>query len=197
MWHLMFGGVFDRHPDLQLVMTEVRADWLPATLQYLDEVYEQHRADLPAKRSPTEYWHSNCLTTLSFVHRAEVEMRYELGIETISFGRDYPHTESTWPNTKRWLSAAFDGVPDIELRLILAGNAIRFFGLDRARLSAIARQIGPPIEEISGGGGDVAPALIAHFDLRGGYLKPAEGDAKLPQIREMVREDLARQVIPA
>jgi predicted TIM-barrel fold metal-dependent hydrolase len=197
MWHLMFGGVFDRHPDLQLVMTEVRADWLPATLQYLDEVYEQHRADLPAKRSPTEYWHSNCLTTLSFVHRAEVEMRYELGIETISFGRDYPHTESTWPNTKRWLSAAFDGVPDIELRLILAGNAIRFFGLDRARLSAIARQIGPPIEEISGGGGDVDPALIAHFDLRGGYLKPAEGDAKLPQIREMVREDLARQVIPA
>ena len=30
MWHLMFGGVFDRHPDLQLVMTEVRADWLTA-----------------------------------------------------------------------------------------------------------------------------------------------------------------------
>jgi predicted TIM-barrel fold metal-dependent hydrolase len=56
MWQLMLGGVFDRHPKLKLVMAEVRGDWLPETLQHLDAAYERHRADLPAKRRPSEYW---------------------------------------------------------------------------------------------------------------------------------------------
>ena len=29
MWQLMLGGVFDLHPKLKLLMTEVRGDWLP------------------------------------------------------------------------------------------------------------------------------------------------------------------------
>jgi len=188
----MLGGVFDRHPNLRLVMTEVRADWMPATLRYLDAVYELHRADLPATRMPTEYWHSNCLTSLSFVHRAEVEMRHELGIETLAFGRDYPHTEGTWPNTKAWLRDAFSRVPDNELRLILGENAVRVLGLDRAKLAEVATRIGPTIDSVNGTAAAVDPALVAHFDLRGGYLKPAEGDAKLAAIIEMVSEDLVR-----
>ena len=192
MWQLMLGGVFDRHPNLRLVMTEVRADWMPATLRYLDAVYELHRADLPATRMPTEYWHSNCLTSLSFVHRAEVEMRHELGIETLAFGRDYPHTEGTWPNTKAWLRDAFSRVPDNELRLILGENAVRVLGLDRAKLAEVATRIGPTIDSVNGTAAAVDPALVAHFDLRGGYLKPAEGDAKLAAIIEMVSEDLVR-----
>jgi predicted TIM-barrel fold metal-dependent hydrolase len=191
MWQLMFGGVFDRHPDLKLVMTEVRADWIPATLRYLDTVFERHRADLPAARMPTEYWHSNCLTSMSFVHRAEVAMRHEIGIETVAFGRDYPHTESTWPNTKEWLRDAFADVPENELRLVLGENVIRVLGLDRAELAAIADRVGPTLEDITRSAPVVDPALVAHFDLRGGYLRPPEGDAQLSAVREMVRDDLA------
>ena len=113
MWQLMLGGVFDRHPNLRLVMTEVRADWMPATLRYLDAVYELHRADLPATRMPTEYWHSNCLTSLSFVHRAEVEMRHELGIETLAFGRDsrpYDSRRKTYEPPEAGSSAASSAV---------------------------------------------------------------------------------------
>ena len=135
MWQLMLGGVFDRHPKLRLVMTEVRGDWLPATLRHLDQAYERARADLPAKRRPSEYWRENCLMSLSFVHKSEVAMRHEMGIETIFFGRDYPHAEGTWPNTRDWLSDAFAGVPDDELRLMLGENAIRVLGLDRANLA--------------------------------------------------------------
>ena len=29
LWQLMYGGVFDRHPELSVMMTEVRADWVP------------------------------------------------------------------------------------------------------------------------------------------------------------------------
>jgi predicted TIM-barrel fold metal-dependent hydrolase len=48
MWQMMFGGVFDRHPDLRLVLTEIRLDWIPATLRHLDAIYENNRADLKA-----------------------------------------------------------------------------------------------------------------------------------------------------
>jgi predicted TIM-barrel fold metal-dependent hydrolase len=192
MWQLMLGGVFDRHPDLKLVMTEVRSDWLPATLGHLDAVYLAHRDDLPAKRMPTEYWHSNCITSLSFVHKAEVDMRHEMGITTLAFGRDYPHNESTWPNTTAWLRDAFAGVPENELRLILGENVIRTLGLDRAKLADVASRIGPRLEEIATEVSDVDEALLAHFDLRGGYRKPAEGGAKLGLIEPMLRADLAK-----
>ena len=76
-------------------------------------------------------------------------MRHEIGVETISFGRDYPHPEGTWPHTREWLRDAFAGVPEDELRLMLGENAIRFFGLDRDRLAEIAKRIGPTVEEIT------------------------------------------------
>lgn len=191
LWQMTLGGVFDRHPDLKLMLTEIRVDWIPATLAYLDRVYDEHRSDMPAKRKPSEYWHSNCLAGASFIHKAEVEMRHELGVETILFGRDYPHFESTWPHTTKWLQDAFHGVPDEEVRLMLGENAIRFFGLDKARLAEIAKRIGPTLEEINATDPQIRPELMANFDARGGYLKPAEGGERLPAIEPLVKDDLA------
>ena len=188
----MFGGVFDRFPELRLAMTEVRADWVPATLTHLDALYDEHRAELPARRPPSEYWSSNCLASLSFVHRAEVEMRHEIGIERAAFGTDYPHPEGTWPNTRTWIGDAFAGVPEPEARLLLGENAIRFFQLDRAHLVDVAHRIGPDVNEVIGDRPDLDLALLENFDRRGGYLKPAEGDGRLAQLDCMLREDLVR-----
>ena len=191
MWQLMFGGVFDRHPNLKLVMSEVRADWMPAVFAHLDAVYDRHRDELPAQRRPSEYWQSNCLAGASFVHKAEVEMRHEIGVEQILFGRDYPHPEGTWPNTPDWLRDAFAGVPEAELRLMLGENAIRFFGLDRAPLEAIAARIGPTVADLTGPGVIVDEELLAIFDGRGGYRGEPEGGSRLSEIDPMIAEDLA------
>jgi hypothetical protein len=190
MWQLMLNGVFDRHPRLKLLLTEVRADWIPATINHLDKVYEEYRADLPALKRPSEYWHSNCLAGASFIHKAEVAMRHEIGVDTIAFGRDYPHPEGTWPNTKDWLRDAFAGVPENEIRMMLGENAVRFLGLDRDRLSAIAEKIGPTIGAICNDRTPLTDELLASFDARGGYLKPAEGEARLSIVDDMIRKDL-------
>jgi predicted TIM-barrel fold metal-dependent hydrolase len=174
MWNLMLGGVFDRHPDLRLLMTEVRGDWLPATLRHLDEVFERSRHRLATYRKPSEIWSEHCLVSLSFVHKAEVEMRHELGIETVFFGRDYPHAEGTWPNTADWLRDAFAGVPEDELRLMLGENPIRVLRLDRSALIRVAERIGPAPVDVMGSAEHLDPRLIANWDARGGYLKPAE-----------------------
>jgi predicted TIM-barrel fold metal-dependent hydrolase len=192
MWQMMLGGVFDRHPGLRLLMTEVRGDWLPATLRRLDQAYLQDRTDLPAKQKPSEYWQTNCLVSLSFVKRAEVPLRHDIGMDTVAFGRDYPHPEGTWPNTADWLNDALFGVPDHELRKMLGENAIRFLGLDRSVLARTADRIGPTIADITGVRRQLDPRLIAHWDLRGGYLKPAEGDSRIADLEPVLQDDLLR-----
>jgi hypothetical protein len=173
------------------MLTEIRLDWIPAALRFLDQVFDERRADVPATRKPSEYWHTNCIAGASFIHKAEVEMRHELGIETILFGRDYPHFESTWPHTRQWLQEAFRGVPEDELRLMLGENAIGFFGLDRERLAEIASRIGPTVDDIIGSHPPIRAELIENFETRGGYLKPAEGDEKILELGALVERDLA------
>ena len=174
LWQMMLGGVFDRFPDLRFMLTELRADWIPSLLVHLDEVYDRSRADLPAKRKPSEYWHTNCLQSISFMHKCEVPMRHEIGIENIVFARDYPHPEGTWPNTKQWLRDAFGGVPENELRMVLGENAIEMLNLDRAELEAIAQRVGFTVDDILGPGPEIDERMIHTWDLRSGYLKQAQ-----------------------
>lgn len=188
---LTLGGVFDRHPELRLLLTEIRADWIPATLRHLDDLWTRNRDAFPAMRAPSEVWHGNCLAGASFAHKAEVEMRHEIGVENFLFGRDYPHPEGTWPHTSAWLRHAFAGVPEHELRLMLGENAIRFCALDRSRLAEIAARVGPTVGDLIGDGPPVDEELVGHFDLRGGYLRAAEGAAKLGLVDDLVREDFA------
>ena len=190
LWQLTLGGVFDRYPDLRLMLTEIRLDWIPATLQYLDKICDERRDDLPVTKRPSEYWHTNCLAGASFIHKVEVEMRHEVGVDTILFGRDYPHFEGTWPHTTRWLQDAFHGVPEGELRKMLGENAIDFFHLDRDRLAEIAWRIGPKAGDINATDPQIQPELMDNFAARGGYLKPSEGDERVPALAPLVEHDL-------
>jgi predicted TIM-barrel fold metal-dependent hydrolase len=191
LWQLMLGGVFDRHPKLKLMETEVRADWIPATIRMLDRVWEAQRGTLPAKRRPSEYWRDNCMAGVSFMRRSEVDLRHELGVETMAFGRDFPHLEGSWPNTGEYLRKLFGGVPEADVRALLGENLIRFLGLDRAKYAAIADRIGPTYEAVAGGP-DIDEALAQHLNLRSGILEPAEGERRVPEMEAMVEKDLGR-----
>ena len=191
MWQLMAGGVFDRHPDLRLLMTEVRADWLPETLRHFDATYDEHRAQLRSARRPSEWWASNCMAGVSFMHRAEVERLDEIGVDKMSFGRDYPHAEGTWPNTREYLADLFEGTSETDVRKLLGENLIGFLGLDATRVASIAERVGPTIEEITSAG-PAAPALVEHLAQRCGYLKAAEGGSRLQELGVLLSDDLAR-----
>jgi hypothetical protein len=80
---------------------------------------------------------------------------------------------------------------------MLGENLIQFLGLDRARLAEIADRIGPAVADITGGAANVRPELIESFAARSGYLKPAEGGARLDAVDELLRTDLNRMGVPA
>lgn len=78
-----------------------------------------------------------------------MERRHEIGVPTIGFGRDYPHSEGTWPNTLEWLRDAFAGVPEDEVRRMTSINAARVYGFDLDALQKIADRVGPTVEELA------------------------------------------------
>ena len=45
------------------------------------------------------------------------------------WGNDYPHVDGIWPHSDESIRSHFDGVPDDESHAILAGNAVRLYGL--------------------------------------------------------------------
>jgi predicted TIM-barrel fold metal-dependent hydrolase len=153
LWVLIWSGVFDRFPDLQVVFTEARADWVPNTLMLLDGI---HRApffrniEKTARRKPSEYFERQVTIAASFMNSVEAGMRHEIGVGNLMWGADFPHVEGTWPRTRKSLARCFAGVPAEDVRAILKDNPARLYGFDVEALQPVADRVGPTIEELAG-----------------------------------------------
>ena len=125
-------AVFDRFPDLRLVSGEGRIGWLPFFFERLDDSFRRHQPhlNLPLlKRKPSEYARTNIFST--FVEdRAGVLLRHEIGIDQCMWSSDYPHSDSTWPNSQKIIATQFEGVDETDKRKMLALNAVALYGLD-------------------------------------------------------------------
>ena len=158
--HLLVGGVFQRFPDLQLVVTEQGASWIPPLLDQLDGYYEQIRRhgrigelkyspdEVPPLR-PSEYFARNCWVTASFPSPVEAQSRMRIGVDRFMWGSDYPHDESSYPNTREALRRSFAGADPSELRQVLGGNAAALYGFDLEALQPLAARFGPTVAELA------------------------------------------------
>lgn len=146
LWFFIWGGVFDRHPKLKLVFAEALTHWVPQELMRLDEMYDMWNLKVLRDQltmRPSEYWRRNCAITATFVSRAEIEMRDEIGVDNLLWGSDYPHPEGTWPYTGLCLQHAFNGIPTRETERMLGGNALDLYDFDATALRKLADEIGP------------------------------------------------------
>jgi predicted TIM-barrel fold metal-dependent hydrolase len=159
--HLIFGGVFQRHPELKFVFTETRCQWVPAELAKIHAVIRKglskgdvlypycHRAAETLDVSPAEYFARQCYIGASGMTHGEVAMRHEIGVDRIMWGADYPHHEGTWPHTRLALRLLFSDLPEEEVRRITSENAAEVYGFDLGALQRIADEIGPTVEEVA------------------------------------------------
>ncbi|HEY8523927.1 MAG TPA: amidohydrolase family protein [Acidimicrobiales bacterium] len=152
---LIFAGVFERHPDLRLVLTEQPGEWWPYLVSELDSAWTASarpgsalRRQVP--RPPSEYLHRNVFVGASFLSRAEAEGALRDGYaDRLMWGADYPHMEGTFQVgdvsfTRLSLRFACAGLPEDPVRAMLGGTAADVYGLDRDRLAAVAAAIGAP-----------------------------------------------------
>jgi predicted TIM-barrel fold metal-dependent hydrolase len=153
IWHLIFAGVLERHPSLQVVFAEMHGSWAPSVIDMLDVRYEdqwlQYRDILPHK--PSDYWKRQCFVGASFLSRREVEMREQIGEDKLMYASDYPHVEGIWPQTPHYLHEVFAGFSPELARKLCAENAAAIYGFDLAHLDAVAANVGPVVEDVVSG----------------------------------------------
>jgi len=136
---MVFGGVFDRFPDLKVYFAETMAGWVGYCYEELDDTYRRirHWAErdfgLDARpRRPSEELREHCLW--GFLRDPfGVRHRDEVGIHNMMWGSDFPHYVGDWPNSRRVLDELFGGVPDAERERITCLNALEFFHLEADR----------------------------------------------------------------
>ncbi len=152
-WHLIYGQVFDRFPDLVLVLTEVEELWYQTTQWSLDAAYHRFGQVPLRKGRPSAYFASNVYYGSSFMSPEQAEDAWRNGYATnVIWGRDYPHMEGCHqargahdePFCRLALRNFLSRVP-VEEALMLAGaNGVRALDLDGGYLAEVARRIDAP-----------------------------------------------------
>jgi predicted TIM-barrel fold metal-dependent hydrolase len=169
MHHLIVGGVFEHHPDLQFVWTEMWGlRWVVEELAHmtlrLRNVQSRFAGDPRALNysrtfgsavvdglslTPLEYFQRNCSIGASMLPRHEVKYCGVLGIDRIMWGTDSPHPEGSAPYTTAALRATLHDVAVDDCRAMLAGNAGRLYGFDLDALVPIAATLGPAVADVA------------------------------------------------
>ncbi len=130
---MIYAGVFDEFPGLKVVSAENDAGWAANFIERMDYFHTKARArNLSAgrrlnKRLPSEYWHNN----VSYTFMRDIgamRARDIIGVDNLMWSSDFPHGDSTWPDSQEVIAQHMVGVPEAEQRKILCENAQRMYG---------------------------------------------------------------------
>jgi len=131
---MIFSGVFERHPRLRVGSVEHEIAWAPHFLAQMDYTYTERpiRGDwhrFAPGTLPSDFFRNQCF--LSFQEDAiGIRERETVGLGTLMWGSDYPHTESTFPRSREILDEILVGVPEADRAAITCDNVARLYGFD-------------------------------------------------------------------
>lgn len=136
MTDFLFSGILVKNPTLTLAYSEGQIGWIPYILERADDVWVDHRAwggvkDLIPEPPSTYYYRQ--IYGCFFKDRHGLESLNRVGVDNITFETDYPHTDSTWPHTKKLAEEMTAGLDDETIWKIMRGNAIKMLHLDLER----------------------------------------------------------------
>jgi predicted TIM-barrel fold metal-dependent hydrolase len=128
---MIFGGVFERFPKLIIVSAENDVGWIPHYMYRSDHAYEKFGAmaleRLPMK--PSDYIRRQLFAT--FQDDPVGPASYKLfGSANYMWASDFPHTDSTWPESRKVVQRDFADVPEDVTRKIVFENAAALYNID-------------------------------------------------------------------
>jgi predicted TIM-barrel fold metal-dependent hydrolase len=128
---LIFGAVFERHPELRVVCVEADAGWVPHWMYRADHGYDRHRNWLTAgelTRRPSEWFWGNVYTTFQddWVAFRLADM---MNVERLMWANDFPHSDATWPDSQKLLAEHASHLDDHARGRILHDNVAELYGL--------------------------------------------------------------------
>jgi predicted TIM-barrel fold metal-dependent hydrolase len=127
---IVLSGLLEKYPDLRIVSVEGQLGWLPFVNYYLDHLWAKHRfwTKSVLEQPPSFYFRRQVYATF-MEDPVGLREREQIGIDNIMWSSDYPHSETTWPNSKKLTDEWMAGFPEDERRKILFENAERLYNL--------------------------------------------------------------------
>jgi predicted TIM-barrel fold metal-dependent hydrolase len=131
---LLFGPTLRRFPGLRVALSEGGIGWIPFYLDRVDRHFHNQAwlgNDFGDGKLPSDVFRDHFLACF-ITDRAGLKLRHEVGIDNIAWECDYPHSDTTWPNSPELLHAELDdaGATDEEIHKITWENSARFFDWD-------------------------------------------------------------------
>jgi predicted TIM-barrel fold metal-dependent hydrolase len=127
---MIMEGIFERLPDLKVVLIECGFGWLPALGWRLDKNWKRLKDEVPhLKMAPSEYIKKHFWVTTQPMEETEnpdhlIEVMNWIGMDRIMFSSDYPHWDFDDP-----FVALPPSLTDEQRRNIYAGNARKLYRL--------------------------------------------------------------------
>ena len=128
---MIFTGVFERYPKLQVGSVEMELSWVPHFLDRMDYTYTQRQIEFAPYRFkedmlPSDYFHRNVF--LGFQEDAVgIRLRDLIGVDSLLWGGDYPHPESTFPKSREIINHILMDCTEEEKAKIAGGNSARVY----------------------------------------------------------------------
>jgi predicted TIM-barrel fold metal-dependent hydrolase len=128
----LFSGHLQRFPGLKLAFSESQIGWMPYVYERADRIWRTGYkwTQIPADMTepPSSYAQGRVFGCF-FEDTFGVESRNAIGIDQICVESDYPHQDTTWPHTHKYVEEAMAGIPDEDVYKMVRGNAIRMLDL--------------------------------------------------------------------
>jgi predicted TIM-barrel fold metal-dependent hydrolase len=115
-----------RNPDLKIAMSEGGIGWVAMLMDRLDNIVDRSGYGLGWDTRPSDVLRRN-FWFCTIDDPSTIDTRHRIGVENIMVEVDYPHGDSTWPDTQMVIEQAWGHLPVDELRMICCENAAKLY----------------------------------------------------------------------
>lgn len=129
MANFLFARILDRFPTLKVVFAQTTFAWAAYELELSDHQFERQRLHHEGyKHTPSELFRRQC-HLVGWFDTTGLKTRQHIGVNTMLWSTNFPLATSTWPDSRRVIERAFDGIPDKDRRQVLVDNAAKLYKL--------------------------------------------------------------------
>ena len=130
LFEVIFTGVLERYPKLKVVSVENEIGWIPFWLGQCDKAFKRHRHSekLLIDKLPSEYFYRQVYATF-FNDHVGGKLFSWWGTDNCMWSNDYPHQNSTWPNSREVINRDMGHLPAADRDKLLNANVRKLYSL--------------------------------------------------------------------
>jgi predicted TIM-barrel fold metal-dependent hydrolase len=175
---MLWGPALRKYPALKVAWSEGGIGWVPFYLDRCDRHYKNQKWTKQefGGKLPSEVFKEHSLVCF-ITDPSALKLRREMGIDTVAFEADYPHSDCLWPDAPETLLAELEGAGaiDDEIDKISWRNAARFLGWDPfAHIAKADATVGG----LRAGAWDVDTSVVSRREWRARYEAKAAAAAR-------------------